>query len=438
MIDHVRDWLDTNIGPVLRIERQPRWRPVWFADVERDGEVLELCVRGDRTDFPGIFPLEHEMLCQRLLHEQGIPVAAVYGWIDEPRAFVIDRVGGRPDFAGVDDAERAAVVDDYLAILARLHGLDVEPFARAGVVRAARPGDSGEVGLQAYRTWYRRSKKRPDPFLEFCLHWLERHPLAPHERESMIVWDSGQFHHAGGRILAVLDLELAHIGDPMMDLAAWRMRDTIMNFGDFNELYARYEQLSGAAVDIDAIRHHHVAFTLSNRLAFHAALAEPPPGSDYMTNLQWCGETDLFAVEALADEMGIELDGVGIPAAQVSPVAHAHAHLVAALRDLPVADEAAEYERRRAFRLARHLQRFDEVGRACVNDDLDDLATLLGRRPATWQEGDAALEQFVLSDAGVHDDELVRVFHRRLWRAHQLMGPAGSTMTRHLPIQRFG
>jgi hypothetical protein len=236
----------------------------------------------------------------------------------------------------------------------------------------------------------------------------------------------------------VLDLELAHVGDPMMDLAAWRMRDTIMNFGDFNQLYARYEELGGAPVDIDAIRHHHVAFTLSNRMAFHSALADPPPGSDYMTNLQWCGETDLFAIEALADEMDIELGDVELPDPENSLVANAHAHLVASLRDLPVADEAAEYERRRAFRLARHLQRFDEIGRGCMAADLDELAAVLGRRPSTWQDGDAALEGFVLTDKGTHDEELVRLFHRRLWRAHQLMGPAGSAMTRHLPIQRFG
>ena len=38
---------------------------------------------------------------------------------------------------------------------------------------------------------------------------------------------------------------------------------------------------------------------------------------------------------------------------------------------------------------------------------------------------------------GARDEELVLLFNRRLWRAHQLMGPAGSAMTKHLPIQRF-
>jgi hypothetical protein len=88
--------------------------------------------------------------------------------------------------------------------------------------------------------------------------------------------------------------------------------------------------------------------------------------------------------------------------------------------------------------LARHLQRVEEIGSECTDADLDDLRELLGRRPATWQDGDAALERFVLADDGAHDAELVVLFHRRLWRAHQQLGPAGSAMTRHLPIQRFG
>ena len=437
-LEPIAAWVEANIGGrIVRAARQPRWRPVWFLDVERDGELLELYVRGDRLDFGGAFPFEHEMLCQRLLEEQGIPVPHVYGWIDKPRAFVTDRALGRPDFTGVPESERDAVVDDYLGVLARMHALDVEPFARAGVMRAATPAGSGDLGMRRYVDNYRATKKRPDPFLEFCLAWLDRHPVDTRGRESMVAWDTGQFHHLNGRVEAVLDLELAHIGDPMMDLAAFRMRDTVIGYGDFSQLYARYAELSGQPVDLEAIEHHHIAFTLSNQLAFHAALADPPPGSDFMTNLQWCNETNLFAVEAIADAIDLELPDVELPAVEHSPAAVAHRHLIATLRSLPVADEFAEYQRRGAFRLARHLARFDELGRPAVDADLDDLHKVLGHRPATWDEGDAELEQFVVADQGEHDEQLVLLFHRRLWRAHQLMGPAGSAMTKHLPIQRF-
>jgi hypothetical protein len=45
----------------------------------------------------------------------------------------------------------------------------------------------------------------------------------------------------------------------------------------------------------------------------------------------------------------------------------------------------------------------------------------------------------VLSDAdtGTYDEALVPLFHKRNLRAQMLLGPAGSAMARHLPIQMF-
>jgi aminoglycoside phosphotransferase (APT) family kinase protein len=438
--ERVRAWLEAELGRVVHLARQGRWRPVWFADVERGGERLELCVRGDRVDMPLVFPLEHEMRLQALLHERGIPVAKVYGLIERPLAYAMDRVPGRNDFAGVPDAERRAVVDDYLGILARIHALDVRPFAEAGILRAARPEESGTLGMARYERIYRSTKKHPEPFVEFCLGWLRRNPPRSQGRESVIVWDSGQFHHRGGRVAAVLDLEIGHIGDPMMDLAAWRMRDTVIGYGDFRELYARYEELSGRPVDLRAVQLHHFAFTLTNQLVFGAALREPPAESDLMTNLQWCCETNLFATEALAEILGVELPGVEMPAPRASRADVGVGHLVRGLASLPSEEEFVRYKLRTLFRLARHVARIDEIGDALSEADLDDLHALLGRRPASWREGEADLERFVLADAerGRHDAALVRLFHQRNLRAQMLLGPAGSAMARHLRIQPFG
>jgi len=434
----IRRWVDDHLGArVVAIERQARWRPVWFVDVDRDGECLELCVRGERVDIPGVWPLRHEMSAQALMHDAGVRVPRVYGWCDEPRSFVMDRAPGRPDFSGVADDERDRVMDDYMEILAQLHDLAVEPFAAAGVTRAADPADAGRIGMSFYERVYRTTKRRPDPLLEFCLGWLARHPVDVRGRESVVVWDSGQFHHDAGRIVAVLDLELTHVGDPMMDLAGFRQRDSILHYGDMGRLYEVYERCGGVPVDLDAVQLHHFAFTLSNQLVFHSALAAPAPESDYMTNLQWCCETNLFAIEALAEILGIELEPVAFPEGRVSYGAIGFGHLVQQLRSIEAADEFEQYRLRGAFRLGRHLARVDEVGDACVAADLDDLAPLLGHRPETWQDGDAALEAFVLADDGVHDEELVSVFHRRLWRAHQMLGPPGSAMTRHHPVQSF-
>ncbi|HEU4428187.1 MAG TPA: phosphotransferase family protein [Myxococcota bacterium] len=441
----VRAWLEAELGHVVRIERQGRWRPAWFADVERASERLALCVRGDRVDMPLVFPLAHEMRVQQLLHEHGIPVARVHGLIEQPLAYVMDRVPGRNDFAGASEAERAAVVDDYLRVLARLHALDVRPFAQAGVLRAPSPAESGVFGIRRYEQIFRATKNGPEPFMEFCLGWLRRNPPISKGREAVIVWDSGQFHHAGGRVTALLDLELAHIGDPMMDLAAWRMRDTVIGYGDFEKLYARYEELSGRALDRPALMRHHFAFTLTNQLVFGAALREPPPESDLMTNAQWCCETNLFATEALAEILGIPLPSIETPAPRESRARTALAQLVQALGAIAHAggersmDQHTRYQLRAMFRLARHAARIDEIGEASSGADLEDLHALFGRRPASWRAGEAELERFVLADAahGRHDAALVPLFHKRNLRAQALLGPAGSAMSRHLPIQKF-
>ncbi len=433
-------WLEQNVGGrVVQIARQPRWRPVWFADLLRDGETLELCVRGDRTDMPLVFPLEHEMVLQRTMHEHGIPTPKVYGLIESPLAYVMDRVGGRNDFTASTDDERRRAVDEYLEILARLHALPIEPFVAAGVMRAASPAESGTLGIRQYERLFRSVKKLPNPFIEFSLAWLKRNPPRSQGRESAIVWDSGQFHTEKGSIVAVLDVEIGHIGDPMMDLAAWRQRDTIIGYGDFKQLYARYEELSGQPVDVDALMRHHFAFTLTNELAFSAALRNPAPDSDLMTNMQWCYETNLFATEALAEIYDLELPTVEMPEPRESRGRVAIDQLVYKLRTLPVEDEYVKYQLRTLFRMARHVARADGIGDAVSQADLDDLHQLLGHRPDSWLEGEAELERFVLADAqeGRHDEALIKTFHKRHLRAHALLGPAGSAMTRHMTIQTF-
>ena len=91
-------------GPVLEISRQPRWRPMWFATVERAGEEVPVCVRGDRADTELTWPLDHEMRFHEVLTAHGIKAPRVFGWIDDAGAFAMDAMPGRPDFVGVPRA----------------------------------------------------------------------------------------------------------------------------------------------------------------------------------------------------------------------------------------------------------------------------------------------------------------------------------------------
>ncbi len=436
----ITQWLETNIGGTVRsLEQQPRWRPTWFAEVVVDAEIVGVCIRADRSDTMMSFSLEHEMRFQQQLHAHGVRVPKVFGWLDHPHAFAMELVAGRPDFKGVDPTDSARVVDEYVQALAGIHTLPIDAFVDAGIERPADPHDSAQFGWNKMVAIYRAQKRYPDPIAEFTLGWVDRHPPRSKGRLAPVVWDSGQFHHDGQHLVSVIDLELGHLGDPMMDLAGWRMRDSIIPFGDFNKTYERYGELVGEPVDLEAIELHHIAFTLSNQLGFGHTLREPIPGSDYATNLQWCNETNIYVTEAIADYMGIDLPTEPGPEPRLTRTAAGSAHLARTLREVTIDDPVTRYRLRGAFRVAQHLARHDEIGAAVLEADLDDLHALLDRRPSDWQDGEEQLERFVLADrdTGRYDEALVPFFHRRNLRAQMLNGPDGSAMARHNPIQRF-
>src|SRR5690606_13076067 len=108
----------------------------------------------------------------------------VYGWCNNPKGYVMDHVPGEPHFENVTDDQRRQVMRDYMKLLAEMHKLPVQPFKDAGIIHAKTPEGAHLVGQHYMTAVFRRIKVRPDPFVEFALGWLDRHPLAPPCRES--------------------------------------------------------------------------------------------------------------------------------------------------------------------------------------------------------------------------------------------------------------
>ncbi|MET0144855.1 MAG: phosphotransferase [Ilumatobacteraceae bacterium] len=428
-------------GTVVHIERQLRWRPTWFVDVERDGEIVPLVLRGDRTDSEA-YPLRHEFTFHGLMEERGLPVPHLYDYIETPGhidAVLMERVPGRADFAGVSDEDRDRVVDEYVQQLAILHSLDPTPFVEAGITHPEAGENTALVGYRHMEANYQKRKAHVDPFAEFCLGWHKRHLPDGQGRAAPHVCDSGQFHHDKGHLVAIIDLEFGYVGDPLEDITIWRMRDTLIPFGDMGRIYARYEELTGRPVDLEAIKRHHFAACMGNQLQFGAAVANPDRDTDLMVFMQWNSETNLMATDFLGEYLGIDLPEVEVPDAPPTRDDAAFRQLVATLGSVRVDDPEAQHQLRLAFRMARHLQRRHEIGDVLDAADIDDVHQLIGRRPADWIDAERELEQFVMADAafGRHDEELTVLFHRRHQRTHMALGPAGSSMTRHHQCQRF-
>jgi hypothetical protein len=215
----------------------------------------------------------------------------------------------------------------------------------------------------------------------------------------------------------------------MMDLAALRVRDTIKNLGDLAEIAQLYSEATGEAVDHDVVDYHTVLYNALTVLSAAPPLAAPMRSTDLMSHMAWYVNSARWALEVMADMLGLELEPIEELSTTSSGHGAAYAHLAAGLR-ARTAETSADYELSSLQRVARHLVRIDEVGAASREADLDELADALGYRP---DPGDvnAALVDLVQRSDSAADPLLVRLFDRRMQRAHALMGPPGSLMLRH-------
>lgn len=101
----------------------------------------------------------------------------------------------------------------------------------------------------------------PHPALELGFRWLRRNRPAS-DRVTVVHGDfrNGNLMVGPDGLRAVLDWELAHLGDPMEDLGwlcvrAWRFgsRLPVGGFGPREELFAAYEEAGGEKVDPDVV-----------------------------------------------------------------------------------------------------------------------------------------------------------------------------------------
>jgi aminoglycoside phosphotransferase (APT) family kinase protein len=470
--EHVVDWIERELGgTVVTVERLPRWRAGWTVDVERDGTLLRLYARGERgADFPSPFALEHEEAVHDLLESHGLPVPHVHGVIDGPvRVLLMDRVAGQQGLAlAASDDDRRRLLLDWVDQMAAMHRIPMEEVARRGILVPPEPADI--VVSDVFQRVERRYLEAPvprDPVTEFLRRWLRREAPRDRTRPAFVAWDAAQFLHDDGDITALIDFELAHVGDPYMDLAPLRTRDSMEPLGPLGPALARYAELTGAPIDLDLVRYFEISQLTVTLMLQWPVVCDPDPDSDYVTHLTWYVESGRYAIDVMGERAGWPVPDIAVPEGRRTRQAPAHAHLVRSLHraaraetrtnlvrfgidvsresasvgngaePVPVqpADDFAGWRTRCDYRLARHLQRLDEIGDAVDAEDLADVAALLGRRVTDRDDADAALLAFVDAAGPEHDRALFDLSARRLQRWHLTLGPPGSLVVRHPALQ---
>lgn len=206
---------------------------------------------------------------------EGAGIAIPRAWFHEPDPSVFERpfyamekVDGSvhfmkqaagPDYRLIkDDAERASLASDFLDNLARIHRVD---WRAAGLGFLGDPGPGPGSALSQVGHWERvlaRSGALEHPLVAFAARWLRRN--APDNDTPRLVhgdYRTGNFLHRQGRIRAVLDWEMVHVGDPHEDLAyalinLWRSpppTNWVCHLLPEEEFLSRYQEASGIRVE---------------------------------------------------------------------------------------------------------------------------------------------------------------------------------------------
>jgi hypothetical protein len=401
--------------------------------VEVGDGLLALHARGQRE--PRIvmpYRIRDEVATHDLLESHGVPVPHAYGLCEDPEALVMDRLRGHVDLSSAGVEVRRNLIEEYLQILACIYEIPLGHLVEAGFDL---PSDSASTALAGY--WDKMvelydtsmAELPADPTAVFLRKWMRDNvPPGRYGEARFITYDSFQFMFAEGRITGLLDFEHAHVGDPMMDLAALRVRDTIKNIGELSDIASMYEHVTGVTIDHDTVEYHTVLYNAISVISTGPPLSAPLPGTDWLSYLAWYVNGARWAFETIAEIRGYQLDPVTVPEPHPSCHATAIRHLVAGLRSSAAPED--DYELGGLGRVANHLKRVDEIGTALEAADLEDLRRLLGYEPDR-DTADAELLEFIETAGPDRQEELVRLLDARAQRVHLTMASRNSLMLRH-------
>ena len=250
----------------------------------------------------------------------------------------------------------------------------------------------------------------PDPALAFSLRWLRDH-IPPYDGPPVLVQGDtgpGNFMYLDGRVTAVVDWELAHLGDPMDDIAWLSLRATQEPFTDFPTRLREYEALSGNVIDEARVRYYQVMAETKLQVMGHRGPAcrrrRTASGGDGTGAATTSGNGFIYQVlhrrlwlEALAAANGLELAPAETPQARDPRDSDwMYDAVLTQLRDVIVprtTDPLAQARGKGVARIIKYLARVDTYGallrgvRAAGPGDVARSASRLGGERAGGRSG---------------------------------------------------
>ena len=226
--------------------------------------ILQCAATGSVPE--GGLPRHDQALLQQRMHQAGLPVAEVVRILEPAdglgEGYVMARLPGEalaPRWLKLPqyDAARAGLTAQVAGVLARLHA---QPLSLVADLKL--PTGSTAEALDKMFANYRRFRV-DSPVFDLAFAWLKER-VEDRPATTIVHGDfrSGNLLISEAGLEAVLDWELAHLGDGHEDLGwlccnAWRFglwEKPVGGFGQREQLYSAYEAAGGGQVDRERAR----------------------------------------------------------------------------------------------------------------------------------------------------------------------------------------
>lgn len=214
----------------------------------------------------GQINLRTEAQLVQLAHSAGIPTPEIVYILQASdglgEGFLMQWLNGETRGQRIVRSDALAPVRTTLArqcgeILARLHAVEVPPDLSKQL-----PHVTPESLVRETWGWY-QTLNVPQPMIDFTARWLLDN-VPEESRQTLVHGDfrNGNLMVDESGVCAVLDWELAQIGDPVRDLGwlcvnSWRFgfhELPVGGFGTIEDMLAAYEAVSGLAISKDDLR----------------------------------------------------------------------------------------------------------------------------------------------------------------------------------------
>ena len=402
----------------------------WAVDVARpDGTVAEVFLRYGPPRPPGVEPytLHREAQVYRAIDGAGLQAPRLLAEHPTVQAVLTERARGIAEFRRLADAGvKQAIAAELMHNLARLHRIDTALVMLDGGGQGPRIADHVRTELDIWDAMYRETGQA-DALIDLAFAWLRSNLPDPDGAPALVHGDAGPgnflFEHA--RLTAVIDWELAHLGDPMEDLAWFSMRCVMEPVPDFAASLRDYERFAGVPVDKARVLYHRVFVSTRVVVIRHRNVTGEPAHAIVSRALN-----RRLLIEALAEAAGCRLPPVVPVQAEETPQGALFDGVLADLRDIVVArstDGQVIAKAKNAAKVLKYLQAQDRYGLAIAAADRVALAAL----PGVADEADIGP---ALGSGRIGLPDALAYFAGRAARQAQLAATAsGSIAHRHYP-----